>query len=221
MGFFDFLRRDTSELSRQSLYDMTLMLETAHHMFVEASATLLENEILEMDLLAQDEIVNDKERAIRRTVLELVSSDPQHETVFGLRLVSVVNEAERIGDLAKKLGEIAQLAHKPRLNEAVHPLRKHRNRVTEMFEKTREAFAEGDIEKARAVMELHVAVKPLFKKYIGNLAQNTSLSPNEAIILALAAREMSRIASHLSNIVSSVALPFEEMRRNPTWTEDS
>jgi len=39
-------------------------------------------------------------------------------------------------------------------------------------------------------------------------------------VYAMSARLMSRVSSHLSNIASAVASPFDQIRRAPTWKEE-
>jgi hypothetical protein len=39
-------------------------------------------------------------------------------------------------------------------------------------------------------------------------------------VLAVSSRMIGRVSSHLSNIISSVAMPFDQIRRSPTWGDD-
>jgi hypothetical protein len=56
---------------------------------------------------------------LRRAVLEHLTIDPRRELVFRLKLISLVQEAERIGDLAKLMGKTAGLEHNPRMGPLV------------------------------------------------------------------------------------------------------
>ena len=79
---------------------------------------------------------------------------------------------------------------------------------------TRTAFIEGDTELARRVMEKSRTVKAHITFFITDLAGQVSLDANEALVLGIAARIIGRTSSHLSNIASAVALPFDQIRRN-------
>ena len=217
MLFFDFFRGDRPPLIAQSLKDMGVMLETGQHMFEDAAATLLDNEVLESNLSEQDQVVNRKEAEIRRAVLEHVSIDPKREMIFSLVLISIVQDAERIGDLAKSIAEVAQLASGPRHGARVETLRDLRDRLLQTFKETREAFADADEELAKRVMDDSYAVKHALTEFVTTVARDEGLASNAAVILAIGARMMSRISSHLSNIASSVALPFDQIRRPPGW----
>lgn len=217
MLFFDFFRGDRPPLIEQSLDDMSAMLELGQHMFADAAATLLDNEILERDLSEQDQAVNSKEAAIRRAVLEHVSIDPKREMIFSLVLISIVQDAERIGDLAKSIAEAAQLATGPRHGPRVEVLRDLRDRLLKTFSETREAFADANEELAKRVMDDSAEVKNALTEFIKGVAADEDLDANSAVVLAIGARMMSRVSSHLSNIASSVALPFDQIRRPPGW----
>ncbi len=213
-SFFDLFKgRKPSPLIQRALDDMQVMLETTHDMFVAATAHLLDNESLTVDLQARDAVVNRKEADIRRAVLEHVAIDPEHEIVFSLVLVSIVQDAERIGDLTKSLAETAALARKPRMGSHTAQLRGFRDSIEHQFATTRTAFVEGDAVKAQKVMQACSETKGLIAAFIQDLAEQADGLGNEALVLGLAARMMGRVGSHLSNIASSVALPYDRIRQ--------
>ena len=135
-------------------------------------------------------------------------------------LVSIVQDAERCGDLAKGLAKTAALAAHPRMGAHVEALRPIRDHVQETFPRVRKAFLSSDTEAARAVMEENDRTKADTADYLRRLATADDLTPNLAVVLAVASRMIGRTGSHLSNIISSVALPFDEIRRSPTWNEE-
>ena len=218
MLFFDRFRRSRPPLIQQSFDDVQLMLEVSHEMFLAATATLLENEILDINLKEKDAIINRKEQEVRRAVLDHLQSAPGWELELSLVLLCIIQEAERLGDLCKTLAETSNMAHKVRVGPNVAPLRILRDRVVTMFEQTRSCFAEEDLQLARAVMEHNAIMKTQSADYLKALAHTMEVSANEAVLYSLAARMIGRTASHLSNIASSIALPFDQLRRAPTWT---
>ncbi len=217
MLFFDLFRRDRPPLIEQSLENMQVMLDTSLRMFQDATASLLENEVLVRDLSEQDKTVNQKESAIRRAVLEHVAIDPSREMIFSLILISIVQDAERIGDLAKSIGEVAQLADGRRHGEHVGVLQDLRDRLVQVFRLTRDSFADADDEQARLAMERSSQIKQELTEFLRRVSEDDSLSPNTAVVLAVGSRMFSRVSSHLSNIASSVAMPFDQIRRPPGW----
>ena len=222
MGFLQFFKAEQPPLVEQAFEDVKTMLEHGQVMFAAGTAHLLDNEILDVDLVALDESINDCEQDLRRVLLEHLTVDPNHELILSLKLISIVQEAERIGDLAKSLSRTALLAHKPRFGAHVEPLRDLRNQILTMFNWTHDSFVQGDEVGARRVMKQHDATKKALTDYLDCLSNSDTISANESLVYALGARMMSRVSSHLANIASTVALPFDRIRSSPTWsTEDA
>lgn len=220
MKLFNFLSDSRPPLVEQSIEDMGAMLNIAREMFTASTAELLDNESVQFDIRAKDEDINALEQKVRRAVLEHMAVDPRDELTLSLLLISVVQDAERCGDLAKSISKAAQLADSPRMGTHVDALRSIRDRVSAMFPQAIAAFTDADADAAKAVMEEHDLLKKVVKGYLKTLAEDPELSSNLAVVLAISARMIGRTSSHLSNIISSVALPFDQIRRSPTWGDD-
>ena len=217
MQLFRFLTGARPPLIDRAVGEVGAMLDTSAEMFAAAAACLLDHEPLAVDLGALDARVNDGEQAVRRAVLEHMVSEPRAETSFSLLLVSVVQDAERCGDLAKTLAKVSELADRPRTGPHAEALAALRDRIVEAYPRARRAFVEGDAALARTVMDGHAETKADVAALLRRLTSDDALSPNEAAVLAMAARVLGRTSSHLSNIISAVALPFDQVRNAPTW----
>ena len=217
MQLFSFLTGAKPPLIQRSIDWLDEMLETAERMFAAATGLLLDNEALRLDLAALDDSVNENESRVRRAVLEHMVSDPRVETSFSLLLVSIVQDAERCGDLAKSIAKMAELADAPRMGDHVAALRPVRDRVLAAYPRARRAFLDGDAALARAVMEEHTQTKADVADLLRAFASTDRLSANGATVLATGTRMIGRTSSHLSNIISAVALPFDQVRNAPTW----
>ncbi len=220
MNLFNFLTGSRPPLVDQSMADLGVMLDTADSMFAAATNCLLDNEPLHVDLSAQDEIVNQREQTIRRSVLEHILADPRAELALSLLLISIVQDAERLGDLAKSIAKASDLAAAPRMGPHVEGLREIRDRVQSAFPRVRRSFVVGDARTGRVVMEEHAQTKVDVADFLRALAAADDVTPNEAVVLAISARMIGRTSSHLSNIVSAVALPFDQVRNAPTWSDN-
>ncbi len=212
MGIFDLLKGDRPPLVNQALEDISVMIRTGEQMIAAATGHLLDNEVLDINLEELDAMINGREEDLRRVLLEHLSVNPRQDLVFSLKLLSIVHEAERIGDLAKSLAETAALASEPRTGEVVDPLRNARDRIVDMLSRVRSSLAAGDDREAVLLMSEHVDVKERLSVYVSKLAVSDGLGSNQAMILALAARMLSRVSSHLANIASTVASPFDKIR---------
>ena len=219
MRFFDFFSGSRPALIEQSMQAMVGMLETSERMFDAATSCLLDNEPLTVDLSAMDGEVNRAEEAVRRKVLEHLVVDPRDELTLSLIMVSVVQDAERCGDLAKSIARAAALADAPRMGRHVDALRDMRDRVHQSYEEARAAFRNADAGAANRVMHRHDALKHEVAGFLEHLAEADDVTPNAALVLGVTSRMIARTSSHLSNIVSSVALPFDQIRNAPDLDE--
>jgi len=220
MGFFDFIRSNqTSPLIQQCLTDMQVMLEIAEEIFTAATAYALDNQTLKIDLKARDEEINNREVGIRGRLQEHFHQDPKQDITIGLILMSIVQDAERAGDLGKSIAKMADLAHRNRIGVRVQELRNIRDLIAKMFPQMKQGFIGKDAWVARVVMDQNINIKSLTTQFMRNLANDTDISVNEAVVLAALARMISRVSAHLSNIMSSVVMPFDQIRRAPSWSE--
>jgi phosphate uptake regulator len=217
MQFFRFITGAKPPLIQQSLDRLGDMLDTSQAMFEAATDCLLDNIPVRVDLAALDDEINENEQRIRRAVLEHISADPRAELSLSLLLVAIVQDAERCGDLAKSIAKASELADAPRMGPHVDALRPVRDRVRDTFPRVRQAFASGDTEVARTVMEEHDATKAEIAGFLRDLASSDDATVNSAVVLGVSSRMVGRTSSHLSNIISAVALPFDQVRNAPTW----
>jgi phosphate uptake regulator len=213
LDFFGLFSESSPPLIQESLQDLDEMLAVTHRMFAAATACLLDGEDLSLDLKA-DEGVNEKEAQIRRALLTHFSVAPSQDVAFGLTLNAIVQEVERMGDLAKSISKVANLSRSRPLIDRLAPLEAIRDRVLTMAEDTRAALNTQDADRARKVMAANDTVKAETADYLTDLAARDDLSGNEGIVLALTARFIGRFGSHLSNVASGFVLPFDQLRHS-------
>lgn len=202
-----------SKLVKAAFEDVTAMFRQSAKMLDLSLGALLDNEELEVDLDHMDDVVDEGERMVRRTILQHLSVNPRQDLVASLILVSTVQDAERIGDFARGLGELVSLAGSPREGYFADELRALTDRLQPMFDVCERAFRDDDAEEARRVVENHVELKKAFKDYTEQVAKS-DLSADMAIVYASAARILRRISAHLSNIASTVVQPYDRIRHD-------
>ncbi len=212
MWLLDAFRSTSSPLVQQGAATIGEMLSTSAAMFDASTAHLLDNEPLTHDLSAMDDIVNEGEKTVRRNVLQHLAISPQDDLTWSLLMLSAIQDAERTGDLSKSLAKTAALSDAPRVGEHIDTLRGIRDDVRTMFDVTQKAFANGNASGARKVLKTNRELKARMTTLIEAIAADATLSPNAATVLALSARMIGRMGSHLSNIASAIALPFDKVR---------
>lgn len=179
---------------------------------MEVVAGRVKPDDIQDDLFRRDIEVNRKERSIRKQIVESLSVRGENTTVpASLVLMSVVKDAERVGDYCKNLLETAQMMQKPvedlRYCQEVLEIAQH---VSEIFKDSIRAFAEEDEELAREIIVDESLNNKRCDALIETIARS-DLSANEAVSTALWIRFLKRIEAHLSNICSSVVLPVHRL----------
>lgn len=217
MGIFEIFAGDKPALVGRALNDISEMIATGGRMLAAACGHLLDNEILDVDLQALDQTINEREADLRRALLEHLSVNPRKDLVFSLKLLSIVQEAERIGDLAKSLSEVAVLARAPRMGASMVPLRRSRDSIIGMIGRVNACLTDDDEAEAVLLMKEHERVKADLSEYLAVLASADNAGQNAAVVLALGARMLSRVSSHIANIASTVASPFDQIRGTPVF----
>lgn len=203
--------RAKSTLIDEAFETISGMLGHAGEMYDYAVATLLENKPAEVDLDEFDDRIDDGERKVRRTVVEHLSIDPQHDLVASLILVSIVQDAERLGDFARGLGDLVELTERRRTGPLADRLAALAREIRPGFELCAASFKDDDADVARLLIERHVTLKVALREYTGLVAAS-DLSADLAVVYSNAARILGRVSAHLSNIASSVVQPYDRIR---------
>ncbi len=198
----------------QVLEEFKNMLDDSQIMFNSVCRRLIENKDepgLKNKIYDIDKKVNDLQKDIRKRIIEHLSIQPSVDVTTSLLLMSVVKDAERLGDYAKNLFEVSNLLEKPIDKGAyVNLFNNIEGEISELFEQTKKAFIESDEDKAAKTWDFQKDIKKRCDGIIKNLAE-TTLSVNEAVCFTLMARYFKRISSHLTNIATSVILPLTDL----------
>ena len=160
----------------------------------------------------EDRTVNGIEQDIRRMLAEHLSVNPTPDIPGTLVLMSLVKDAERIGDQSKNIFELGIM-----LLDVDMPKMKYYNRLLatrkqllENFPPLRRAFAESDETLAADVLKCYGAIKDNCTGILKDLV-NDDLPTNEAVATALLSRYMKRVGSHMSNIASGLTHPLDQI----------
>lgn len=205
------------------LEDFRKMLEESHEMFKMTCECILEGKIitrLEDKIYDLDKKINLLEKDIRRRIVEHLSIQPSVDVPMSLLLMSVVKDAERLGDYAKNFYQIGRITRIPLNREIFSDFFKGMDKdIIKMFDDTKKAFIESNEEAATKIWQSERSIVKACEGIIKSLA-DSNLNANEAVAFTLVSRYFKRIAAHLTNIATSVILPlseldfFDERKRN-------
>ncbi|MFQ5600179.1 MAG: phosphate uptake regulator PhoU [Candidatus Krumholzibacteriia bacterium] len=212
----DFLDQVLEDFSR-----MLIDAEEIYRMVVDALKTGAEMQPLGDRVYEIDRQINKREMEIRRRIVEHMTVQPHADLRFSLVLMSVVKDAERLGDYVKNLFEVFELHDGPL---DANQLRKYfgdlPDQIGELFRHTHEAFVESNEDTARQVIGDHSEMMKRCNEILAHVCRDESLSVNDAVCLAMLARFLKRVTAHLGNIATSVVVPVDRLdyfdeRRDP------
>jgi phosphate transport system protein len=203
---------------RENLLDKAIettvkMLESDREMFVVSTELLRRHDSAELpfDIYEKDKQINKYEREVRRDVLTHLTVAGIQNLVPGLVLVSIVIDVERIGDYTKNIAELAG-AYPIRLRGGIfeNDLLEIETVVKDRFDGIIRVIADMDADIAKRIMMEHRNISSRCDKILVEIIseKDKSLGPGNATTLALYFRYLKRIASHLTNVASSIVNPF-------------
>lgn len=190
------------------------MLNDCEEMFKKVCNRLLNNQEepgLEDRIYEIDKRVNCLEKDIRKRIVEHLAIRPSVDVPACLLLMSVVKDAERLGDYSKNLLQITKILDQPIDKSKFSQLfEKIDEEILALFSATKEAFINSDEAKAKLSWEYERKIGKNCDHIVEKLARS-NLSVNQAVSFTLIARYFKRTAAHLANIATSVILPISDL----------
>jgi len=159
----------------------------------------------------KDNAVNRREREIRRMLVQHLSINPRQDTSGCLVMMSLVKDAERIGDYSKNIFEVAVM-----LQGVVEEMKYFRRlsstyrKISDRFPLLKRAFLESDENAAREILKDYAPIKGECNGILSDLLSE-ELPTREAVATALLSRYLKRINSHMSNIASGIVYPLDQI----------
>ena len=193
--------------------DFGQMLDAGRHAFLAASGALLggtDPEVIRNDLFATDKRINRAERQIRREIVVHASVHGATSFPACLVLMSIVKDAERVGDYGKNIFDLATLIPSAASGEHRDCLVGLKDRISEAMAACREVFDTEDKEEATELIRETHKIEDLCDDKVSDLIQGTGPS-DMAPAYVLAYRYFKRVTSHVRNIASSVVQPVHKL----------
>lgn len=190
------------------------MLVISKEMF-EMSTTALFNKSDDFDKVGREVIkldgkLNALQQTIRRDIVTHITVKGSRDILPCLILMSLVKDAERLGDYAKNIMDVAERFQKKfERGKTFDALKGMQEEMIGWFDKTKDAFNNTDTEHAQKIREAAYKVEKECDRIAWEL-MNREDKP-DAAALALLFRFFKRIAAHLGNICTSVIMPLDKL----------
>lgn len=194
------------------------MLDLSAEIFETARKVLageVSPESVAEEVRGRDKQINRLQRLIRRQVVEHLAMHAGADVTACLILMSIVKDAERLGDYGRDLFSVSYICPGATRTEGfTDRVSRLENRVAELMGDSRKALAESDEELARDVMGRESGMKAECDAIIEALVE-AGLPTERTIALTLVSHYLRRLTAHTANIASGVINPVERLDYKP------
>jgi phosphate uptake regulator len=201
-------------LIKKALSEFVSMISHCEYLFNEAWRVITTQDYIEkipQNFYNKDIEVNQQEKEIRKLLFEHLAINPLHDLSGALALMSLVKDAERIGDYSKNIFETGILYKEPiKCMKFFYRLGENKKKIASNFPKLKKAFDRSDEKMAQEILNQYAPLKKECDLILYELFEE-NLSTQEAIVTGLLTRYFKRINSHLSNIASGLIYPLNEI----------
>ncbi len=194
--------------------DFTDMLDLARNLTLLATQQYFDGGASPEDrtkIFRGDVKVNKMERRLRKQVIAHLTLGGGSHAPYGLLLMSIVKDVERIGDYAKNLAEVYDEGGGPLPDDAnTEELREIRRMVETVLGDVGAVFSESNTEHASMLIREGREVS----KRCDHLVSRIAAGPYDAATtttMILGTRYFKRITGHLLNVLSGVVMPLHKL----------
>jgi len=125
--------------------------------------------------------------------------------------MSIVKDAERMGDYAKNIMDMAQETNGSQTSyKYFATLESIQGRIKTNLAKLKKAYEDSDGDLASEILGVYAPIKNECKTLISSLLKE-SLTTQEAVATALVAKYLGRVGSHMGNIASGIIYPLDKI----------
>lgn len=161
------------------------------------------------EVFAKDRTINQLEQSIRRKIVVHLSVQRDADVAACLVLMSVVKDAERVGDYAKNVFDVFKGTQGLGQGLYYDQLLKLTEEISASFTNVAEAFKSSDVQTARQLKEANYRLEKQCDAVISELLSGAECESPVAYVLLY--RFFKRVLGHLSNIVSTVVMPVDKI----------
>ncbi len=166
------------------------------------------------ELYETDVQVNQLQRDIRKGLVIHLTGPANADVPYGLLIMSLVKDAERLGDYAKNLSEVHIItdlgAGDLPPGEIRDELRAIADFVERVSSQAADVYASGDHARAQVLAKEGRAIMARCDELLSTLAQS-NFATALAVNITMATRYYKRLGGHQLNILSSVFMPLHKL----------
>ena len=187
------------------------MLVDGRHIFDASANALLggtDLKVIEQDLFTTDRRINATEQSIRREIVV-------HGSIHGaatfpalLVMMSLVKDAERIGDYCKNIFQLAQVGADLGTPEELNQMIVLKDRISRLIVRAHGIYKSQDAVDAKGFLEETGKLSSICE---GIVREGLKAVGENRAGRVLAHRYFKRVVNHTGNIVTSVVMPLDKL----------
>ncbi|HGJ67358.1 TPA: hypothetical protein ENS27_18505 [bacterium] len=200
------------DLLKQAMDEANEMFNKAEFIFKAAMEMVTSCKESNVDIYEIDQEIDDMELDVRQKAIKhLILNSRKEDVAATIVLTDAVRDIERIGDYSKSIYELLDICPTEFIvgSEGLELLENIESQILEIFALTREANRDGDIQKAKKVMEMQLEIGKECDKIFVYMSLKPDLKNVHAVIYVLLSRYLKRISSHIKNIATNIVNPFQ------------
>lgn len=204
--------REDQDPLREMVSEFEEMIHKGNQMFRSVTDVLFlggDIEKLKKEIYDTDAELNGLEQTIRRKIVVHLSLGHRDDLTPSLILMSIVKDAERIGDYAKNIYQVNEVVAPLNSGKYLSETQEIRNAILGYFDMVRACFVDSDVGAANDLLiEFYKHEKNIDSLVREGLKHQ---SEENMVSFVLLLRFFKRIISHLGNIVTSVVMPVDKL----------
>jgi phosphate uptake regulator len=157
-----------------------------------------------------DRSINEAQQDVRRTLMMHASVQGDVDLPLVLAYMSVVKDAERIGDYAKNLYDLAKFGVDFEVAPDRDELEGYCANVDRLLEDAADAFERTDAERAQQLLEKADGFLDDYDDHVRSAYQSQGPA-SDAVARALYYRFLKRITAHVMNLLTSLVRPIDQL----------
>ena len=209
----DFFRRGGHSTIEDVEDKIVGMLVDGRHVYDAAMGAIFgggKSKSTKREVRDTDRHINAAQQEVRKALMVHAAA---HETVdLGLVLsyMSVVKDAERIGDYAKNVYDLAKFGVDFEGDPDAEELEHYCDAVGHLIDDAATVFTERDVERAQQLIDKADAFLDDYDRHI-RAAYESDGAASDAVARALYYRYLKRITAHLMNLMTSLVMPVDRL----------
>lgn len=168
------------------------------------------------DVVETDRRVNAHERAIRQRLLVHMVVHAKGAIPVALKWMSIVKDAERIGDQSKNIYDLGRVHPEPPADAVFADLASLRDEILQQLNDLTKLFDPPDEERAQRVVDTGRRLLKRCDERVMALVRGESETARP-VDAALLYRHLKRVSAHAMNIATAVLVPLDRLDQ---WDED-